>query len=97
MEYDMGFWREWALTIHHNGLANTYNSTINYFPIYVYGLYVYDLLQGTDANIVHNINNIKNKNLRSNIKDKKRRECYFQVVVATNTFDCSNNYLCVAL
>ena len=59
MEYDMGFWREWALTIHHNGLANTYNSTINYFPIYVYGLYVYDLLQGTDANIVHNINNIK--------------------------------------
>ena len=28
MDYDMGFWREWALTIHHNGLANTYNSPI---------------------------------------------------------------------
>ena len=59
MEYDMGFWRDWALQIHHNGLANTYNSTINYFPVYVYGLYIYDLLQGTDANIVYNINNIK--------------------------------------
>ncbi len=59
MEYDMGFWRDWALQIHHNGLANTYNSTINYFPVYVYGLYIYDLLQGTDANIVHNINSIK--------------------------------------
>ena len=59
MDYDMGFWREWALLIHHNGLANTYNTSINYFPIYVYSLYVYDLLLGTDANIVHNINNIK--------------------------------------
>ncbi len=59
MDYDMGFWREWALLIHHNGLANTYNTSINYFPVYVYGLYVYDLLQGTDANIIHNINSIK--------------------------------------
>jgi Gpi18-like mannosyltransferase len=59
MDYDMGFWREWALLIHHNGLTNTYNTSINYFPVYVYGLYVYDLLQGTDANIIHNINNIK--------------------------------------
>ncbi len=59
MDYDMGFWREWALLIHHNGLANTYNTSINYFPVYVYGLYVYDLLQGTDANIIHHINNIK--------------------------------------
>ena len=59
MDYDMGFWREWALIIHRNGLANTYNSTINYLPIYVYGLYTYDLLQGTEANIIHNINNIK--------------------------------------
>lgn len=59
MELDMGYWREWALTIHRNGLANTYNSTINYFPIYIYGLYLYDLVQGTEANIIHNINNIK--------------------------------------
>src|SRR4051812_44906270 len=59
MEYDMGFWRQWALTIHHNGLANTYNSSINYFPVFIFGLYIYDLLQVTDANIIHNINNIK--------------------------------------
>lgn len=59
MEYDMGFWRQWALEIHHNGIANAYNSSINYFPVYLYGLYLYDLLQGTEANIIHNINNIK--------------------------------------
>jgi hypothetical protein len=61
MTYDMGFWREWALYIHQHGLANAYASTspINYFPVYVYGLYIYDMLQGTDANIIHNINNIK--------------------------------------
>jgi Gpi18-like mannosyltransferase len=59
MDYDMGFWREWALTIHHNGLANTYNSTINYYPVFIYALYIFDLLQGTDAHIIHNINDIK--------------------------------------
>jgi hypothetical protein len=59
MDYDMSFWRQWALHIHQHGLAETYNSTINYFPIYIYGLYIYDLLQGTEANIIHNINNIK--------------------------------------
>jgi Gpi18-like mannosyltransferase len=61
MEYDMGYWREWALYIHNHGLSATYNSgsPINYFPVYVYALYIYDLLQGTTANIAHNINNIK--------------------------------------
>ncbi len=59
MEYDMTFWRDWALTIHRTGLANTYNSSINYFPVYVYGLYVYDLLQGSEANIARNIHYIK--------------------------------------
>jgi Gpi18-like mannosyltransferase len=59
MEYDMGFWRQWALEIHRNGLPSAYNSSINYFPVYLYGLYFYDLLQGTEANIAANINNIK--------------------------------------
>ena len=57
----MGFWREWALYIHQHGLTAVYTTTspINYFPVYIYGLYIYDLLQGTDTNIIHNINNIK--------------------------------------
>jgi len=59
MDYDMGFWRSWALEIHRNGLGATYNSTINYFPVYIYGLYIYDWLQGTEANIALHINNIK--------------------------------------
>jgi hypothetical protein len=61
MDYDMSYWREWALYIHQHGLSNVYSagSPINYFPVFVYGLYAYDLLQGTDANIIHNINNIK--------------------------------------
>ncbi len=59
MEYDMGFWQQWAVAIHRNGLGNAYSSGINYFPFYLYGLYFYDLLQGTEANIIHNINSIK--------------------------------------
>ncbi len=61
MEYDMGFWREWALYIHRHGLSNTYSlsSPINYFPVFAYGLYLFDLLQGSEANIIHNINSIK--------------------------------------
>jgi Gpi18-like mannosyltransferase len=61
MDYDMGFWREWALYIHQHGLSNIYapSSPINYFPVFAYGLYIFDLLQSTDANIIHNINDIK--------------------------------------
>ena len=59
MTYDMGFWREWALYIHAHGLSAAYNSSINYFPVYLYGLYIYDLLQGSTEHISANINNIK--------------------------------------
>ncbi|MCW3123798.1 MAG: hypothetical protein JWQ38_3290 [Flavipsychrobacter sp.] len=59
MQLDMDYWREWALIIHRNGLAHAYISSINYFPVYIYGLYIYDLLQGTEANIVQHINSIK--------------------------------------
>jgi len=61
MDYDMGFWRQWALYIHQHGLSATYaaGSPVNYFPVYAYGLYLFDLLQGPDANIIHNINSIK--------------------------------------
>lgn len=59
MDYDMGFWRDWALQVHRYGVSNAYNHGINYFPVFVYGLYCYDLLQGTEANIAANINNIK--------------------------------------
>lgn len=59
MEYDMDYWRLWALQIHEHGLANAYDHGINYFPVYVYGLYVFDLLQGTASNITAHINDIK--------------------------------------
>lgn len=61
MDYDMGFWRQWAVYIHQHGLPAAYSnaSPINYFPVFVYGLYVYDLLQGTEANIISHINEIK--------------------------------------
>lgn len=59
MEYDMGFWRDWAIQVHRYGISNCYDHGINYFPVFVYALYFYDLLQGTEANIVANINNIK--------------------------------------
>jgi Gpi18-like mannosyltransferase len=59
MEYDMGFWRDWAVQIHRYGIGNCYDHGLNYFPVFVYALYFYDLLQGTEANIIANINNIK--------------------------------------
>ncbi len=59
MDYDMGFWREWALAIHRHGIANAYSNGINYLPVYLYGLAIFDWLQGTEANIINNINNIK--------------------------------------
>jgi Gpi18-like mannosyltransferase len=60
MEYDMNFWKDWALSIHQNGLSNAYNNpSINYFPVYVYGLYVYDLLHGSAESIAKNIYQIK--------------------------------------
>ncbi len=59
MEYDMAFWRDWAVTISRFGLGDAYNHGINYMPVYLYVLYIYDLMQGNEANIIHNINNIK--------------------------------------
>ena len=59
MELDMGYWQEWALKIHHVRLAHAYDTSINYFPIYLYGLWLFDLLQGTDANIIAHISSIK--------------------------------------
>ena len=59
MAYDMGFWQEWAIKIHWLGLPHAYDNDINYFPVFLYGLYAYDWLQGSEANIIANINNIK--------------------------------------
>ena len=55
----MGFWCQWALNIHRYGISNAYNTSMNYFPVFLYGLYFYDWLQGTEANIIANINSIK--------------------------------------
>ena len=59
MDYDMGFWREWALKINQYGLPHAYDHGINYFPVSLYLLYFYDWLQGSPANIAAHINNIK--------------------------------------
>jgi hypothetical protein len=61
MDYDMGYWRQWAIYIHQHGLSSVYNagSPINYFPVFLYGLSFFDLLQGTDAHIAAHINEIK--------------------------------------
>lgn len=60
MDYDMNYWRIWALHIHEHGLVGAYDGgVINYFPVYIYGLYVFDLLQGSAANITAHINDIK--------------------------------------
>ncbi|NDC40749.1 MAG: hypothetical protein EBZ77_04230 [Chitinophagia bacterium] len=60
MEYDMGFWREWAIFIQQHGISHAYDCpSLNYFPVFIYGLYVFDLLHGNVAEIAAHINSIK--------------------------------------
>jgi Gpi18-like mannosyltransferase len=59
MDYDMSFWRQWALYIHEHGVSNAYNSGTNYLPVYIYILYAFDLMQGSAEAISRNIWQIK--------------------------------------
>lgn len=60
MVYDRQMWIRWALYIHHNGLTNAYSDpTVAYYPVYLYFLYVYDLIKGTDAAIIQDIGQLK--------------------------------------
>src|SRR5437868_4527980 len=60
MVYDMKLFQDWALFMHQHGLQNTYDlKSVNYPPVYLYGLYVYNLFQGSEAAIIHNINYLK--------------------------------------
>lgn len=60
MAYDKDLFCSWAVYIHHHGFQNIYNNpTTDYPAVYLYGLYIFDLLQGTDANIIRNFDTIK--------------------------------------
>jgi Gpi18-like mannosyltransferase len=60
MVFDFEFWRDWALQIHRHGLASIYDHpTTDYHPFYFYILWMYDKLQGTEANIIANLNQLK--------------------------------------
>jgi Gpi18-like mannosyltransferase len=57
---DFEIWTNWAVYIHQHGLLNVYNNPrVDYHPIYLYALYIFDKLQGTESNIIANINYIK--------------------------------------
>jgi hypothetical protein len=58
--FDDNMWINWALYIHEHGLGNAYsNPLITYHPIYLYVLYVYGQLMGSEALIVQNIHYLK--------------------------------------
>lgn len=60
MQIDADFWTDWALKIHRYGLTNVYTDyTVNYHPVWMYVLYIYDLVQGSEYFIRANINNLK--------------------------------------
>jgi Gpi18-like mannosyltransferase len=61
MDYDMGFWRQWALYIRHHGVSHAYDSAsgINYFPVFIYLLGLFDVFHPSDASIAADINSIK--------------------------------------
>lgn len=60
MTYDMELWTDWALQIHRHGLTNVYNNpTVNYHPVFLYVIYLYDLIQGSEEYIRANITYLK--------------------------------------
>lgn len=59
---DMGFWMHWAKYMHINGLTNIYNITeprCDYFPLYLYVLWIHGKIQGTMTNLQDNLYVIK--------------------------------------
>ena len=58
--WDFEFWINWALQIHRHGLTSIYDHpTTDYHPLYFYVIWLYDLIQGSEQNIIANINYLK--------------------------------------
>ena len=58
-EGDMMSWWMWAEWIQDMGMARIYETSVNYHPVWLYGLYIYGALQSTKAEIAQNVNWIK--------------------------------------
>ncbi|WP_317898689.1 hypothetical protein [Aurantibacillus circumpalustris] len=56
--FDTEYWKQWALSIQNEGVGNIYNTDVNYPPVMIYLLYLYDLVQGPEK-IAENINYFK--------------------------------------
>ncbi|MEZ5016355.1 MAG: hypothetical protein R2800_04830 [Flavipsychrobacter sp.] len=61
MIYDFDFWTNWAIYIHQHGITDVYNNDfmVDYHPIYLYLIWIYDKIQGNEFSIVQNINYLK--------------------------------------
>ena len=55
----IGYWLKWALEIHNYGLMNIYDHSVNVHPGFPYVLYVYDLIMGSNEQIIAHINYLK--------------------------------------
>lgn len=58
-EIDMWFWQDWSRFSFKNGIANIYNSNSNYHPVWLYFLYFFGLIQGSEELITQNIYYVK--------------------------------------
>ena len=58
---DFGYWLDWALAIHDHGITNVYRhgDDVNYHPIFLYMIWLYDVLMPTREHIIANINYLK--------------------------------------
>lgn len=58
--FDMDYWTRWALYIHEHGITQIYHAPdMNYHPLLLYVLHIYDLIMGSKEAIIENINYIK--------------------------------------
>lgn len=59
-ELDFQFWSNWAVYIHQHGITNVYsNPNVDYPPVLLYLIGLYDSIQGNEFNIVMNLNYLK--------------------------------------
>lgn len=56
---DMGCWENWSIYMFRNGFSNVYDSETNYPPFFLYMLYFFSLIQGSEESIQEHISLMK--------------------------------------
>ncbi len=56
---DLWYWQYWSKYSFKHGIENIYKSKANYHPVWLYGLHIFGLIQGSKEQIIQNIHYVK--------------------------------------